>query len=157
MENKCKERSGEEAAADWTDVPFTSPSLPQCLYTDTQRTAEGVKSMEQTSAAAPQPHPQPLKQGCKSRVLSEKKKKEIKSQTHNLVDGDLERLMAGSECRGHVSNQGLVELQLMTANPVRGSRAAALERSAPFGPLIKSSTWKLSQPTRWSLVVLKKP
>lgn len=45
MENKCKESSRGEAAAEWTDVPFTSPSLPQCLYTDTQQTAEGVKSM----------------------------------------------------------------------------------------------------------------
>lgn len=50
-----------------------------------------------------------------------------------------------------------LELQQMTANPVRGSRAAALERSAPFGPLIKSSTWKLSLPTLWNLVVLKQP
>lgn len=69
--------------------------------------------------------------------------------------------MGGSEYREQsrelmfVSKRGLVELQQMTANPVRGSRAAALERSAPFGPLIKSSTWKLSQPTLLSLVVLK--
>lgn len=38
----------------------------------------------------------------------------------------------------HVYNQGLVELQQMTANPVRGSQPAALESSAPFGLLIKS-------------------
>lgn len=61
MENKCKERSRGEAAADGRMFPSL---LHLCrLYTDTQQTAEGVKSMQQTSAAATQPSPQSLKKG----------------------------------------------------------------------------------------------
>lgn len=68
-----------------------------------------------------------------------KKRQEMRSRL--FVKDDLERLIAGFESKEqsgelHVYNQGLVELQQMTANPVRGSRPAALESSAPFGPLI---------------------
>lgn len=64
-----------------------------------------------------------------------------------MVNDDLERLIGGFEYKEQsrelpVYNQGLVELPQRTANPVRGSQAAALESSAPFGPLINPSTWK---------------
>lgn len=125
------------------------------------RQQRGSKACSRTALQRPSQAHSPERRVCKSRVTNLKEdRQEIKSQTNNLVKGHLERLMGGSEYREqsrelHVSKRGLVELQQMTANPVRGSRAAALERSAPYGPLIKSSTWKLSQPTLWSLVVLK--